>query len=270
MKPLLGLFRRKPHSAPVSTSPQSGKRYLSQTYCREAGGDGIAVMSNGAVANNALTSPVGGVQDGGRAAGATGTGSATAANGSPVNGSAATSAYAASGTLSSVSGVRNLPRPALRWLGAAGRIALREFDFEADSAAVCSFQEETYSLNFPDFRYNHSFAAAFRHDLRRAALDPQHALFVLDEGEVVGFLWLVICQNTWTGERYGYVNNLFIKDARRGQGLAREMMQQADVFFRSRRIKRVRLTVTASNAPAAHLYAQSGYTTTRWEMEKEL
>jgi hypothetical protein len=67
--------------------------------------------------------------------------------------------------------------------GSGGRIALRPFDFGADADAVCSWQKETYSLNFPDFRFTDSFAAAFRHDLRRGALDPHHGIFVLDEGD---------------------------------------------------------------------------------------
>jgi len=174
------------------------------------------------------------------------------------------------GKLASVNGVRGLPRPALRWLGPAGRIALREFDFETDADSVCAFQEETYTLNFPDFRYTESFASAFRHDLRRAGLDPHHGLFVLDEGAIIGFLWLVICENNWTGERYGYVNNLYLTPARRGMELGDELMAQADLFFRSRRIKRVRLTVTSANSAATRLYARCGYAVTRWEMEKEL
>ena len=169
-----------------------------------------------------------------------------------------------------MAGGRTLPRPALRWVGQAGRIALRPFDFAADADAVCAFQEETYSINFPDFRYTDSFAQAFRHDLRRAALDANHAVFVLDDGVVCGFLWLVICENNWTRERYGYVNNLYIAPTRRGQGLARELMTQSDSWFRSRRIRRVRLTVTTSNEEAVHLYENCGYSVTRWEMEKEL
>lgn len=167
-------------------------------------------------------------------------------------------------------GVRNLPRPALRWVGQAGRIALREFDFTADADIVCSFQQETYVLNFPDFRYTESFAAAFRHDLRRAALDPHHGMFVLDSGQVVGFLWLVVCENTWTGERYGYINNIYVAPTQWGNGLGRELMRQADSFFRSRGIKRLRLTVTTSNQIAAELYRRCGYEVARWEMEKEL
>jgi ribosomal protein S18 acetylase RimI-like enzyme len=166
--------------------------------------------------------------------------------------------------------VRQLPRPALRWVGPAGRIALRSFDFATDAEAVCAFQEETYTLNFPDFRYTDAFASAFRHDLRRAALDPNHVIYVLDEGRVCGFLWLVICENSWTRERYGYINNLYLVPERRGQGLARELMRQADLLFRSRRIRRVRLTVTAANAEAVQLYEQCGYDVTRWEMEKTL
>lgn len=173
-------------------------------------------------------------------------------------------------TLSSVSGVRALPKPAIKWVGAAGRTALREFDFATDSDAVCSWQAETYTLNFADFRHTDSFAAAFRHDLRRAALDPHHGIFVLDEGELVGFLWLVICENTWTRERYGYVNNLYISSARRKGGLARELMDFSDVWFRRHRIKRARLTVTVANKDACNLYERCGYDIARWEMEKDL
>lgn len=252
----LGLFRRKQdsprHTAdPLSPAARPGPRVVTGTA------NSVAVPTR--ISENGYA----GVQDGGRAAGATGTGAASVLETPPAT-------ARTSGSLPSVAGVRGLPRPALRWVGIAGRIAVREFVYEADAEAVCGFQEDTYTVNFPDFRYTNSFAGAFRHDLRRASLDPQHALFVLDEGQIVGFLWLVICQNTWTGERYGYINNLYIAPLRRGQGLGRDLMQQADDFFRSRRIKRVRLTVTASNAAAVHLYEQCGYEITRWEMEKEL
>jgi ribosomal protein S18 acetylase RimI-like enzyme len=174
------------------------------------------------------------------------------------------------GQLDAMAAVRNLPRPALRWVGPAGRIALREFDFQSDAEAVCSFQSDTYSLNFADFRYTGSFAAAFRHDLRRASLDPHHGIFVLDAGSILGFLWLVICENSWTRERYGYVNNLYLTEAFRGQGLASELMVQSDSWFRSHGIRRVRLTVTAANEAACRLYERNGYQTTRHEMEKDL
>jgi ribosomal protein S18 acetylase RimI-like enzyme len=172
---------------------------------------------------------------------------------------------------------RTMPRPVLRWV-AEGRIALRAFDFDADVETICSFQPETYGLNFPDFHYSADFATAFRHDLRRAVLDPYNGLFVLDDGRetktknghLLGFLWIVVCRNNWTGERYGYINNIYIAPSRRGQGLGEELLRQADEWFRSRGVKTVRLTVTSSNGGAIALYEKSGYHVQRWEMEKEL
>lgn len=169
------------------------------------------------------------------------------------------------------------PCPVIRWV-AEGRIALRSFVFDTDTEAICSFQEETYAFNFPDFRYTPKFSEAFRYDVRRAALDPDHGIFVLDDGRetkqktsnIAGFLWVVLCHNNWSGERYGYVNNLYISPSRRGAGLSKELMKQSDEWFRSRGIKRIRLTVTASNESAVALYRSCGYDVDRWEMEKIL
>jgi len=169
------------------------------------------------------------------------------------------------------------PSPIIRWVG-EGRIAVRNFVFDADTDAICSFQEETYALNFPDFQYSPKFADAFRHDLRRASLDPNHGIFVLDDGRetkkktgnIAGFLWVVLCQNNWSGERFGYVNNLYVAPSRRGGGLSKELMKQSDEWFRMRGIKRIRLTVTATNESAIALYRSCGYAVDRWEMEKML
>lgn len=168
------------------------------------------------------------------------------------------------------SGVRGLPKPALRWVGSAGRIALRPFDWETDADSVCAWQQETYGLNFPVFDFNEAFCAAFRHDLRRAMLDGNHGLLMLDDGAPCGFVWLVVCQNNWTSERFGYVNNIYIAPHRRGQKLGEELLQYSNLWFKNRRVKRVRLTVTATNAAACALYENQGFSITRWEMEKEI
>jgi ribosomal protein S18 acetylase RimI-like enzyme len=171
-------------------------------------------------------------------------------------------------------GPRPLPRPALRWVGPSGKIALRPFSWDTDADAVCRWQTETYALNFAGFHFNDTFASAFRHDLRRAMLDDGHGLFVLDEGpsggQNCGFIWLVVCQNTWTNERYGYINNLYIVPEKRGQDLAQSLLQFSDEWFKGRRVSKLRLTVTASNAAACRLYEKGGYQVTRWEMEKEI
>src|SRR5215210_1894710 len=92
------------------------------------------VPSKGAITSNAAASaqrnsPYG-IGDGGRAVGTTGTGTQSTlpkqaeSNNHPLE-SGKVELPATAGTLQSVNGVRGLPRPALRWVGAAGRIALR-------------------------------------------------------------------------------------------------------------------------------------------------
>lgn len=166
-------------------------------------------------------------------------------------------------------------RDAWRWIDENTQIALRTFDFNRDADAVCAFQHETYALNFSDFHYTDHFARAFRHDLRRAALQENNGLFVLEDRStaphrVVGFLWMIVYRNQWTGDEYGYVNNVSVDSAFRGRGLGRKLMREVDHFFRNRGVDTVRLSVTATNQAATHLYLSSGYQTKRWEMEKNL
>lgn len=167
-----------------------------------------------------------------------------------------------------------LPRPALSWVGPENTIALRPFDWNADADAICVWQRETYAINFPGFSFTPEFALAFRHDLRRASLDEQHGLFVLDDGPngggACGFLWLVLCLNSWTNERYGYVNNLYIASEKRGTQLGDALLAHAETWFRARRVSKLRLTVTTSNIAACKLYERAGYGTERFEMEKNL
>ncbi len=152
-----------------------------------------------------------------------------------------------------------------------GDLVLRQFSFAHDADIVCSFQHDTYTLNFPGFVVDQRFLNAFRHDLRRAVDDPTHGVFVLEKsGRVVGFLWIVTYENGWTGEHYGYVNNVYVAPEARGQGLGRLMMDYTEKHFRQRGITRIRLTVTANNDAAVNLYKSQGYVTARYEMEKNL
>ena len=154
---------------------------------------------------------------------------------------------------------------------------MRAFDWNADAQIISEWQRETYALNFPDFGYTPEFAAAFRHDLRRAALDENNGLFVLTElsadkpaGNLCGFIWIVLCRNNWTNESYGYINNLYVASSRRGSGLSDELMSYAENWFRERGVSKLRLTVTSTNVAACKLYERLGYQTQRFEMEKEI
>ncbi|NCO93168.1 MAG: GNAT family N-acetyltransferase [Armatimonadetes bacterium] len=148
-------------------------------------------------------------------------------------------------------------------------ITLRRMRWESDAEAVCSFQDDVYSSNFPDFRMTAHFMNGFRFDLRKAVASPDHGVFVLeDAGRVVGFLWIVLYVSHWTRERYGYVNNVYVLADYRRRGLGRVLMEQTDRFLQERGVREARLTVTASNSAAVILYEQAGYEVARYEMIK--
>ena len=152
-----------------------------------------------------------------------------------------------------------------------GEPVMRPFNWDRDAETVIAFQEDNFSLNFSDFIMTHRFEESFRADLRRAANDRSQGLFVIEvDGQLVAFLWLVILANNWTGERYGYINNLYVRPEFRHQGLGTQCMEKAESFFRSRGIRKVRLTVSCGNAAAVSLYQKMGYGTIRFDMEKEI
>lgn len=167
---------------------------------------------------------------------------------------------------------RELPTPALRHLGQNGELAIRSFDWNADADHLCAWQRETYAINFPDFKLSLEFAQAFRHDLRRAYLDSNHAIWMLDNPQKApcGFIWVVLCTNSWTNERYGYVNNLFVEGNYRGQHLGEELLLHAQGWFKTRKVAKLRLTVTGSNLSARRLYERAGFEVERLEMEREI
>ena len=148
-------------------------------------------------------------------------------------------------------------------------IVLRRMCWETDAEAVCSFQDDVYSSNFPDFRMTAHFMDGFRFDLRKGLASPDHGVFVLeDAGRVVGFLWIVLYVSHWTRERYGYVNNVYVLADYRRRGLGRVLLEHTDRFLQERGVREARLTVTASNSAAVNLYEQAGYEVARYEMIK--
>ncbi len=150
-------------------------------------------------------------------------------------------------------------------------LTFRRVAFDTDADTVCRFQRETYETNFPGFIVDRAFLVGFRADLKRALFDPGHALFVLDRHhEPVAFLWLVTHENGWTGERSGYINNLFVAPSQRGRGLAKFLLEQTEVYYRQQGIYRIRLEVTGDNEVAVGLYRSRGYELSRFVMELSL
>jgi GNAT superfamily N-acetyltransferase len=87
-----------------------------------------------------------------------------------------------------------------------------------------------------------------------------HVMDVLDDGEVVGTLWM--------GPRF--VFKVEIDEGFRGRGLGRAAMEAAEDWTRTRGGSRIALNVFGPNAAARSLYGSLGYEVASIGMHKDL
>lgn len=147
---------------------------------------------------------------------------------------------------------------------------LKPFNWRDHGQRVLQFQYEVYERNFPGFRVTPGFLADYERQLRQALRNPFEGLWVLEEsGEVVGFVWGAI-MTTLVEERLGYIKNLYVSPAARGQGYGAQLLEVAEDWMRTMDCPRVALDVTAENRTAVALYQRCGYAIQRHRMEKDL
>lgn len=91
-----------------------------------------------------------------------------------------------------------------------------------------------------------------------------------DEQPNVGQVWLGTARDPYTGEFGGYIYDLYIEPALRGQGIGKALMQAAEAASRQRGDKTLNLAVAVWNSPARTLYESLGYIPERLTMSKVL
>jgi ribosomal protein S18 acetylase RimI-like enzyme len=84
----------------------------------------------------------------------------------------------------------------------------------------------------------------------------------------VGQVWLGEAADPYTGERRGYVYDLFVEEAARGQGIGRALLEAAQAASRERGDTELGLTVAAHNLSAQALYHALGFETERLTMSQ--
>lgn len=91
------------------------------------------------------------------------------------------------------------------------------------------------------------------------------------DGTVVGLMNARIQRNDGLYEdRYGFIENAFIKEEHRGSGLAQAMLQRTEHWCRGRGIDLLRLSVNAENATAVHFWEKTGFRPMLHTMTKSL
>lgn len=86
----------------------------------------------------------------------------------------------------------------------------------------------------------------------------------------VGQVWLGTARDPYTGEVGGYIYDLYLEPAFRGQGIGRALMEAAEAASRQRGDKTLNLAVAVWNSTARTLYESLGYAPERLTMSKTL
>ena len=148
---------------------------------------------------------------------------------------------------------------------------------DADIAAICALGEEVNAVHhraFPQI-----FAGAGERDRDAAhwmnGIAKQDATtFVVEEFKaIVGFVNVSIVNESHTllqPLRFGRVGSVGVHEQRRGEGIGRELMRQAQEWVSRRGGVEVRLNVWAFNSQALRMYEELGYETRSLFLAKKL
>ena len=124
---------------------------------------------------------------------------------------------------------------------------LREFRWRTDKDAVLGFQTEIYELNFPGFRMAPGFLRDYEQQIKTATRHPGEHLVVLEDEEgVCGFIWIALI-TTMVEPFVGYIKNVYVASRLRGQGCAKQLLEAADVWFKSHACTKVALDASVCN-----------------------
>ena len=73
-----------------------------------------------------------------------------------------------------------------------------------------------------------------------------------------------------TGRTFGLISDLFVVAERRGGGIGRALMAEAEAHFRSLGMAQILIATMAANRPAYETYRELGYADYEIVMEKRL
>jgi GNAT superfamily N-acetyltransferase len=103
--------------------------------------------------------------------------------------------------------------------------------------------------------------SATESDLRTALLGAQPALFAHvaeEDGQAVGFALWFLSYSTWGGRHGIYLEDLFVKPERRGQGHGRALLAELARICVERGYGRLEWAVLDWNSPAIRFYESLG------------
>lgn len=136
----------------------------------------------------------------------------------------------------------------------------RAADYQRDAERLLAMQRLSWGINFPGRGFRE---ASFRMSLR-AGIDHGDVFVYEDAGEVVGWLWL---------DRYQagvlHIRHVQVARERWGEGIGRQIMEDAIAIAVAEGRRAVTLNVTKSNRRAVDLYTRLGFQVVADEGERQ-
>jgi ribosomal protein S18 acetylase RimI-like enzyme len=130
---------------------------------------------------------------------------------------------------------------------------------EQDLPVLAIFERELARAGFPedpilDLGYH-------QEKLRRALRqEPEGMIVQMVRGEIAAWLWLSTKRTLATGERYGVVRSLYVREGYRGHGLALGLADYALRYFAARGVAKILAKAHAENRPALQVLRRAGFT----------
>lgn len=95
------------------------------------------------------------------------------------------------------------------------------------------------------------------------------AVVAEDAGRPVGYILLAAGPDSYTGQLFGYLADIFVVAEYRRQGLGRMFQQEAERYFRSLGIRRGKLWVSAHNEKGLGSARSGGFEVEAYVMSKD-
>jgi GNAT superfamily N-acetyltransferase len=84
--------------------------------------------------------------------------------------------------------------------------------------------------------------------------EPMHCTLAEQAGELVGLVHTIYHRSTWTAGPYVYLQDLYAREDRRGQGIGRALIEHVYASARAAGASRVHWLTHETNAQAMQLY----------------
>lgn len=133
----------------------------------------------------------------------------------------------------------------------------REMPYEAYRAEWFSYTSQT---------------AEYLDALQKSMEDTRTIAEILEtpNGKTIGYFWMTVNSDTESGFSFAEIQEIYVDEVYRGQGIARRMYAIAEQYAKSCGAKVLRAGTGCENAASMHLHETLGFAPNRKEYEKVL